>query len=431
MAKNLLYRSDVNPPTPGLITDENPKSKGSPLTYAEMDYNWNRLAETKVDVVPGKGLSSVDFSPADKTKLDGIAEGANNYAHPTTDGNLHVPATGTSNNGKVLKAGSTPGSISWGSLSPNDVGLGSVANRTEAEMVAGPGPIKSAFDSKASSAHGHLVEDISGLGDAAEYDVGTAPLQIPTNSIVESKISTAIASAVTSGQVLQGNFLFSSINLIQYSPVGSNVISQWPTGWLPGIDLQLGDVIKISIPSVGYEKIHTISLFYASGSAPWIGLNTQHTRDTAGYPSKGPMAFPAGLTGHLQGTITKIAKWHSAGSALGQRSIGFNPTMQNGTIESLAYPAPASSTRTRRFNNSSTSQDIYTYRNDTNRAIVVNFTASDGSGGVYARVDGVDIFGSLWDIQAGPYTFSFVVPPDAVYSINLGRNNPQGWRETC
>jgi len=50
---------------------------------------------------------------ADKTKLDGIASGANNYAHPTGDGNLHVPATSTTNNGKVLTAGATAGSVAW------------------------------------------------------------------------------------------------------------------------------------------------------------------------------------------------------------------------------------------------------------------------------------------------------------------------------
>ena len=44
------------------------------------------------------------------------------YTHPTGDGNLHVPATSTNNNGKVLKAGPTAGSISWGSLSASDVG---------------------------------------------------------------------------------------------------------------------------------------------------------------------------------------------------------------------------------------------------------------------------------------------------------------------
>lgn len=45
----------------------------------------------------------------------------NNYSHPTGDGNLHVPATSTTNNGKFLKAGSTAGSISWASLSSSDV----------------------------------------------------------------------------------------------------------------------------------------------------------------------------------------------------------------------------------------------------------------------------------------------------------------------
>ena len=51
-----------------------------------------------------------------------VADGANNYSHPTGDGNLHVPSTGTTNNGKVLKAGSTAGSLSWGTLSALDVG---------------------------------------------------------------------------------------------------------------------------------------------------------------------------------------------------------------------------------------------------------------------------------------------------------------------
>lgn len=39
---------------------------------------------SKVDKVEGKGLSANDFSDSLKTKLDGIAEGANNYTHPST-----------------------------------------------------------------------------------------------------------------------------------------------------------------------------------------------------------------------------------------------------------------------------------------------------------------------------------------------------------
>ena len=41
------------------------------------------------------------------------ATDANNYVHPTTDGSLHVPATGTTNSGKVLTAGATAGVFTW------------------------------------------------------------------------------------------------------------------------------------------------------------------------------------------------------------------------------------------------------------------------------------------------------------------------------
>ncbi|MDH1221179.1 tail fiber domain-containing protein [Aeromonas caviae] len=68
------------------------------------------------------------MSAADKAKLDGIGAGANNYTHPTSDGSLHVPATGTTSNGKVLKAGATAESFSWASLTPGDVGLSNVNN---------------------------------------------------------------------------------------------------------------------------------------------------------------------------------------------------------------------------------------------------------------------------------------------------------------
>lgn len=37
----------------------------------------------KVDKVEGKGLSTNDYTTAEKTKLAGIAEGANNYVHPS------------------------------------------------------------------------------------------------------------------------------------------------------------------------------------------------------------------------------------------------------------------------------------------------------------------------------------------------------------
>jgi hypothetical protein len=44
------------------------------------------------------------------------------YAHPTGDGYSHVPATGTGNSGKILKAGATANSAFWGTLDADDVG---------------------------------------------------------------------------------------------------------------------------------------------------------------------------------------------------------------------------------------------------------------------------------------------------------------------
>lgn len=61
------------------------------------------------------------MSSADKSKLDGIESQANNYSHPAGDGNLHVPATGTGNSGKVLKAGATAGSAAWNFVAFSEV----------------------------------------------------------------------------------------------------------------------------------------------------------------------------------------------------------------------------------------------------------------------------------------------------------------------
>lgn len=79
---------------------------GSDITISSTDNAYSN-ATTTTD-----GL----MASSDKSKLNGIEANANNYIHPTTDGNKHVPATGTTNNGKVLTAGSTAGSLSWTAL---------------------------------------------------------------------------------------------------------------------------------------------------------------------------------------------------------------------------------------------------------------------------------------------------------------------------
>lgn len=58
------------------------------------------VVENKVDKVEGKGLSTNDYTTAEKNKLSGIEANANNYVHPTTAGNKHIPSGGSA--GKIL-----------------------------------------------------------------------------------------------------------------------------------------------------------------------------------------------------------------------------------------------------------------------------------------------------------------------------------------
>lgn len=93
-----------------------PKTKSDIVLMTDGVTTLTTALTNKVDVVAGKQLSTEDYTTAEKTKLAGVATNANNYVHPTGDGNSHVPATGTTNNLKVLKAGATANSSAWGSV---------------------------------------------------------------------------------------------------------------------------------------------------------------------------------------------------------------------------------------------------------------------------------------------------------------------------
>lgn len=65
-------------------------------TNAQID----AIVANKVDKVPGKGLSENDYTSTEKNKLHDVEENANNYVHPTTSGNKHIPSGGSA--GKIL-----------------------------------------------------------------------------------------------------------------------------------------------------------------------------------------------------------------------------------------------------------------------------------------------------------------------------------------
>lgn len=85
------------------------------LNLDGLDHLLDKLDEKfdkKVDIVSGKGLSTNDYTTDEKTKLAGIASGANKYSHPTTSGNKHIPSGGSS--GQILRW-SADGTATWGS----------------------------------------------------------------------------------------------------------------------------------------------------------------------------------------------------------------------------------------------------------------------------------------------------------------------------
>lgn len=79
------------------------------------------------------------MSPEDKVKLDGIAEGANKYTHPTTSGNKHLPAGGAA--GQILgwKAdgeGQWQTPESYGEATGETAGLMSAADKGKLDGIA-------------------------------------------------------------------------------------------------------------------------------------------------------------------------------------------------------------------------------------------------------------------------------------------------------
>lgn len=64
----------------------------------------SRNITTSVGTVDGRNVAT------DGSKLDGIASGANNYSHPTGNGNNHIPSGGSS--GQILQY-SSAGTAAW------------------------------------------------------------------------------------------------------------------------------------------------------------------------------------------------------------------------------------------------------------------------------------------------------------------------------
>ena len=121
------------------------------------------------------------------------------YTHPTGDGYHHVPATGTTNNGKFLKAGATAGSESWENIKVEDIEDFPESLPTAENLViklnggTEEGTNQFTFDGSAAktvnvtpdsigaaaSDHDHTHDDITDFDDAVTALIPSIPTSLP------------------------------------------------------------------------------------------------------------------------------------------------------------------------------------------------------------------------------------------------------------
>ena len=207
----------------------------------------------KVDAVAGKGLSTEDYTTVEKGKLAGVAANANNYTHPSTDGSLHVPATGTTNSGKVLKAGATAGSAAWAVLVAADVGLGNANNTADVDK-----PVSTAqqalFDTKAQLA----TPTITGLREVrVDLSTGSAINLASGNLFIKTLTGTTtftISNVPANGTV--------AAFILVLTNAGGKAITWWSTiKWAGG-----------TAPTLTTTGVNWLGFITYDGGSTWTGF---------------------------------------------------------------------------------------------------------------------------------------------------------------
>lgn len=141
-------------------------------------YLWNKiktLVSGKVDAESGKGLSTNDYTTAEKTKLAGIDEGANNYTLPTAGSN-------------------TKGGIKIGTnFEVNDSTL-ELADTIEPREINCSGDIICGRTMTASGAKVTGTADFTGATmTAATASAGTNSTTVATTAFVSTAVSNALS----------------------------------------------------------------------------------------------------------------------------------------------------------------------------------------------------------------------------------------------
>lgn len=195
----------------------------------------------KVDKDGSKVLSEQNFTTTLKNKLDGIADNANNYVHPTTAGNKHIPAGGSS--GQILKW-SAAGTATWG------------AEKTYSEATSSAAGLMSAADKAkldgiAAQANKYVLPAAgTSIGGVKQ---GTAVEDATSADDVITVVNALLASLRTSGAIATSSPAAAMYNTIIEQPTSEDIID-----FNPPMIIEKGKLYKED--TIVYECIQTSKL---------------------------------------------------------------------------------------------------------------------------------------------------------------------------
>lgn len=118
------------------------------VDYDNIAYFWEKIKNAFVAKEVGKGLSEANYTQAEKTKLDGIASGANNYVHPTytskesglykvtVDGTGHVSGATSVVKNDITALGIPAQDTTYSNATTEAAGLMSTDDKTKLNGIA-------------------------------------------------------------------------------------------------------------------------------------------------------------------------------------------------------------------------------------------------------------------------------------------------------
>lgn len=217
--------------------DESVEATKALSQYLPVLENLDTALSGKVDKVDGKGLSTNDYTTAEKTKLAGIEAEANNYTHPATHPASMITGLPTSLPANGGTADKVSNKLTVGSKSFD----GSVAvalTAADVPYVAGES-VQSTLES--------LVNSIVTFGSAVAYNVGTAEGDIPALGAGGKLPMTLIDAG-------GGETIDVTIQRLSAGYLELNMDMQYALGEITSIKSDLGDIGTI-LDSINGEVV--------------------------------------------------------------------------------------------------------------------------------------------------------------------------------